>query len=182
MSIENSINPANISKTAILALHDLPPGDAYNALPSSLETLTFFAAYPTLKSCLGCFGCWVKTPTKCVIKDKGADFVGLLAKLSQLVIISRLVFGGLSPDVKTVIDRSIGFVMPFFRISNGESRHVRRIGNPFSSRYILYGQDITEAEKETAKKMAQANSLNLGSGQFTIEFHATALEAVRALI
>jgi hypothetical protein len=72
--------------------------------------------------------------------------------------------------------------MPFFRLSNGESRHVRRITNPPESRYILYGDDLTEAEKETAQKMAKANSLNLGQGDFTIEFHPTALEAVKALI
>ena len=29
-----------------------------------------FSANPMLKHCIGCFGCWINTPGKCVIKDR----------------------------------------------------------------------------------------------------------------
>jgi hypothetical protein len=92
-----------------------------------------------------------------------------------------MVFGGLSPDIKAVLDRSIGFVLPFFRNIDGEMHHVKRFNASPDFRYIFYGSDISEQERETAKKLAAANSLNLGSGRSSVLFYATARECAEAL-
>lgn len=67
----------------------------------------------TIKSCIGCFGCWIKTPGKCVIKD-GYDNIGeLFSKADKVIVISKCFYGGFSPFVKNVLDRSIAYMLPF---------------------------------------------------------------------
>jgi hypothetical protein len=116
-----------------------------------------------------------------VIGDRGADFVALLARCGECVVLSRMVFGGLSPDVKAVLDRSIGFILPFFRYIGGEMHHMKRVRRPPDLRYVFYGADMTEREKETARELAAANSLNLGSGRFAAEFYQSIRECAEAL-
>jgi multimeric flavodoxin WrbA len=164
-----------------LILHDLSPDDARNVLPPPSAECLLFPALPPVRHCVGCFGCWIQTPGICVIKDRGADFAGLLPQCGEFIILSRMVFGGLSPDIKAVLDRSIGFVLPFFRYINGEMHHERRYDQSPDLRYIFYGSNISEAEKETALKLVKANSINLGSGRSSVDFFPTARECAEVL-
>ena len=64
----------------------------------------------TEKHCIGCFGCWVKTPGECVIKD-GIDRTGCdMGKCENLIMISECLYGGFSDFVKKVQDRAISYV------------------------------------------------------------------------
>jgi multimeric flavodoxin WrbA len=164
-----------------LILHDLPQGEAESFMQEKAANYTLFAAAPAVHHCIGCFGCWMKTPGRCVIKDRGSDFASLMSAHDEVVFLSRMVYGGLSPDIKAVLDRSIGYVLPFFRMANGEMHHSLRYDKPPSFRYVFYGDDITKQEKVTAKKLAAANALNLGSGQSSVVFCQTVQESLEAL-
>lgn len=107
-----------------LILHDLAAEDGKELLPQNSGVYTLFPAVPAVHHCVGCFGCWFKTPGRCVINDRASDFAKLMSQHDEVIVISRLTFGGFSPDVKAVFDRSIGFILPFFRIVNGEMHHV----------------------------------------------------------
>lgn len=157
-----------------LILHDLDEGRAADILGSYENT---FPAKPTVNRCIGCFGCWVKTPGICVIDDRARGFVPMLAACDELFIVSRCVFGGLSPDIKAVLDRSIGYLLPYFRIIHGEMHHVPRYNKEMKMEYILYG-DITNQEQQTAKRMAEANALNFNCDECSISF-VRHLEMVR---
>ena len=84
--------------------------------------------YPA-RPCIGCFGCWIKTPGSCVLPDSYQEMGKLLSRTSELILISRCCYGGYSPYVKNVLDRSIGYIQPFFRIVHGEMHHVMRHDN-----------------------------------------------------
>ena len=109
---------------------------------------------------MGCFGCWLKTPGRCVIPDEYQRMGELAAKAEELTIISKCSFGSYSSFVKNVLDRSISYVLPFFEIREGEMHHRKRYDNQFLMRVIFYGSDITEEEKETAKELVKANAVN----------------------
>ncbi|MDR1159433.1 MAG: flavodoxin family protein [Syntrophomonadaceae bacterium] len=164
-----------------LILHDLQQSEAEQFLPKDTAKYSLFAAAPAVRHCMGCFRCWFKTPGRCVIDDRAADFVALMSKHEELIFLSRLVFGGLSPDIKAVLDRSIGFVLPFFRKLNAETHHVPRFDISPLYKYIFYGPEITDREKETAKKLAVANALNLGSGRCFVSFFSSSREGMEAL-
>ena len=97
----------------------------------------------------------------------------LLSRTSELILISRCCYGSYSPHVKNVLDRSIGYLQPFFRIIGGEMHHVMRYGNQMAVTAHFYGDSITKQEEETANRMVKANAVNLGASGFTVHFYQT---------
>ena len=159
-----------------LIIHDLLPDKIEALLSGAAGEYTVFPAQPAIRSCMGCFGCWFDTPGECVIDDRGKEFAAMISGHDEFLVISRIVFGGLSPAVKTVIERSIGNLSPFFRIVNGEMHHIMRYETNPCLRYIFYGQNIGAREKETACKLTAANALNFGAEKFSVSFYPSADE------
>ncbi|MDR0840251.1 MAG: flavodoxin family protein [Christensenellaceae bacterium] len=164
-----------------LILHDLPQSEAEALLSNLWAGCTVFSASPAVHPCIGCFGCWIKTPGKCVIDDRGAGFLTLLPAQDEVVLLSRMVFGGVSPDIKAVLDRSIGFMLPYFCDRQGEMHHARRFDAAPRFRYVFYGPDITPEEKATAQKLAAANALNFGAERWSVQFYQSAQAGAEAL-
>ncbi|HHY77672.1 MAG TPA: flavodoxin family protein [Clostridiales bacterium] len=115
----------------------------------------------SIHHCTGCFGCWIKTPGVCVIRDKYGDMGERLSKCEEVIIISRCCYGGYSPFVKNIFDRSISYLHPDFVIKNGEMHHKRRYKNKIKLHVYFYGENITEKENLTAQKLVKANSINM---------------------
>lgn len=128
--------------------------------------------YPS-RSCIGCFGCWIKTPGSCVLPDSYQEMGKLLSKTSELILISRCCYGSYSPYVKNVLDRSISYLQPFFRIIGGEMHHVMRYDNHMAVTAHFYGDSITKLEEETAKHLVKANAVNLDASGCTVHFYQT---------
>lgn len=154
-----------------LILHDLPESEVSTILGAPHDTDLMFAAAPEVKHCIGCFGCWVKTPGQCIIRDRCAITPALLASSSEMIIISRLAYGGFSPAVKAVLDRSIGYIMPYFRIVNDEMHHTMRYENPFKLSAHFYGEGFDPVEQDLARQLVAANSINLGAAEHEVVFH-----------
>ena len=112
------------------------------------------------KQCIGCFGCWNKTPGECVIKD-GFDRTGSeVGKCDELIMVSECIYGGFSSFVKKVQDRAISLVRPDFQYVNGEMHHRRRYFKDTKLTAVFYGNNITEEEKQTAEGIVRANAKN----------------------
>lgn len=126
--------------------------------------------------CIGCFGCWVKTPGKCVIHD-GYEGTGIdMGKCTELILISQCCYGSVSPFVKTVQDRAISYIHPDFVLRKGEMHHRRRYPNTIAISAYFYGNNTTEIEKETARNILSANADNYDGRVKNICFCETANE------
>jgi multimeric flavodoxin WrbA len=79
-----------------------------------------------IADCLGCFGCWVKEPGECVVKDDAIEVAKLFNTSDAVVLLTPVTFGGYSYHLKKAIDRSLCFSLPFFVKIEGETRHPRR--------------------------------------------------------
>ena len=127
--------------------------------------------------CAGCFGCWVRTPGACVIRDSLGDLGILLARTKELWIFSQNAFGGFSPLVKRALDRSIGYLHPNFRMANAQMHHrLRYPDHELTISCWLYGPS-TEAERACFGRIASANALNLGARLAGVWFPADELGA-----
>ena len=153
-----------------ILIHDLSNEQFQSLFPEENNETYIISDNGTIQHCIGCFGCWIKTPGKCVLKD-GYDNMGeLLSKCEKLTLISRCFYGCYSPFVKNVLDRSISWFLPFFKIRNNETHHQNRYQNNMQFAVHFYGENITTEERETAKKLVKANCTNFNVKNYEISF------------
>ncbi len=120
--------------------------------------------------CLGCFGCWIKTPGNCVIDDDAAEIIQKMPLSDLIVYVSPVVFGGYSYELKKVLDRQISGILPFFKKVNGELHHPQRYEK--IGKLVAIGispKPNVESEK-IFKTLLYRNSLNKQASH-----HATAI-------
>lgn len=142
-----------------MIIHDLSE-DEWSKLELDLENTTVIPADGKYAPCKGCFGCWLKTPGKCVMKDKLQNIAAQIVSSDELIIVSENCYGGYSSRVKNVIDRSIATSLPFFAFRNKQIHHARRYPKKQIDLVVyLYG-DMTEKEKKLAEKLIVANGIN----------------------
>lgn len=154
-------------------IHDLQEQEFAGWLgDNAQEEVTVISDSGAIRSCMGCFGCWTRTPGECVIKKDGYDNLGeLFSRSDELMIISKCMYGSYSPFVLNVLNRSISYMLPYFVTENGETHHKPRYDHQFTLSVHFYGNDITEAEQNTARTLVAANSLNLYSLGNNVYFH-----------
>ena len=153
-----------------ILIHDFSDKRFQELFPETNNNVYIISDTGTIRHCVGCFGCWIKTPGKCVLKD-GYDNLGeLFSKSEKLTIISRCFYGCYSPFVKNVLDRSISYLLPFFKIKNKGTHHKRRYQNNIQLEVHFYGENITIEERKTAKKLVKANCTNFSVKNYKISF------------
>lgn len=135
----------------------------------------------TIKRCVGCFGCWVKTPGQCVIPDDYQKLGEWFGQADEMIVISHCSFGGYSSFVKNVMERSISYMLPYFEMRGGEMHHKARYENHIRMKVYFYGDDITDSEKEVARKLVQANGVNF-QGEVKDVVFVTKPEELREVI
>lgn len=88
--------------------------------------------------CRGCYGCWLKTPGKCVILD---DMNALLKSIRQsdyIFYASPLYVDNITGLMKNFFDRSIPMANPRFeKDKNGEALHFRRYPNEKTPKVVV---------------------------------------------
>lgn len=156
--------------------------DVKDVLKESDEKSTVIYNNGDIHHCIGCFGCWVKTPGQCVIKDDYSNMGKLLSECDELILISKCTYGGFSPFIKNVLDRAISYISPYFVTRNGQMHHKRRYDNVISISAYFYGDYITQAEKETAKSLVNANAVNFDGKVADVLFFNSAEEAKAVLL
>ena len=112
--------------------------------------------------CLGCFGCWMKTPGVCVIDDAGREVASQMIRSALLVFLTPLTFGGYSSELKKAIDRAIPNILPHFRLVRGEVHHRRRY--PRAPRLLGVGViergPVDPDEEELLETLIHRNAIN----------------------
>jgi len=111
--------------------------------------------------CLGCFGCWVKTPGVCVIDDAGRDVARRIVQSDLVVYLTPILFGGYSSDLKKALDRSIPILSPMFKRVKGEIHHVKRYARYPRLAGIGILPDRNEEEGEIFETLIRRNAINM---------------------
>lgn len=153
-----------------IIIHDLND-KLFNELFSDMPVNTVVICdNSNIKHCVGCFGCWIKTPGRCVIRD-GYDNIGeLFSKADKITVISKSTYGCYSPFIKNVLDRAISYFLPSFELINNETHHKQRYKKIFEYAVCFYGKNITDNEKKTAEKLVKSNTLNFRCKKYSCLF------------
>ena len=134
------------------------------------EDVSIICDNKKIKNCMGCFECWVKTPGKCKIRDGYENLGKLYSEVEHVTIISECFYGSYSPFVKNVLDRTIPYLLPFFKFKNKEMHHITRSKTKFDLNVYFYGKNLSSKEKIAAKEIVKANSVNLDVKTFKVSF------------
>jgi multimeric flavodoxin WrbA len=151
-----------------LIIHDLKPEEL--ALTFSQTGAHVISDDGTIRPCMGCFGCWTKTPGQCVLHDGYENLGKLLSQCERLTVLSLCLYGGFSPFVKNVLDRSISYLQPGFVMKNREMHHRRRYNNVIEWRVLFYGEGLSTQDTAGARELVRANALNFYAHVAEIDF------------
>lgn len=154
-----------------LILSDKP---LHIAIPQQDKIKYFDLSSLKIANCMGCFGCWTKTPGKCIIRDDATKVYPCIAESEQVLYVSRLKYGGYDTIMKTMLERAIPMQQAFIRIHNGETHHVQRTVVPKQATIIAYG-DISDEEKDIFRQLVARNASNMMFTSYEILFTTEAM-------
>ncbi len=84
-----------------------------------------------IKTCIGCFTCWTKTPGICIHKDEMTRELYPKWLESDIVVYATPVYvRTLNATLKTFIERTLPVVVPFFKNVDGRTYHPLRGSHP----------------------------------------------------
>ena len=138
-------------------------------IPANIEWIDLSALQ--IANCIGCFGCWTKTPGKCVIRDDAVSVYPRIAASDRLMYISKVKYGGYDSVMKTMLERAIPIQRAFIRLHQGETHHLQRAVVPKRASVIAYGE-ISEKEKAVFRLLVARNAKNMNFESYKVMFAA----------
>jgi len=113
--------------------------------------------------CAGCFGCWVRTPGRCVLQDGGHVVTRAFIQSDLAVFLTPVTFGGYSSQLKKAVDHLLPNILPFFRTVGDETRHQKRYAH---YPHLLVLGTLPHADEESERifvSLAEHNAINMNS-------------------
>ncbi len=107
----------------VLVIHASPKGEGghtavltrafLSGFPQGTEIETLELRRLNIRPCLGCLGCWTKTPGKCVQKDDMEKIYAAIERADVIVESFPLYFYGLPGTLKTMTDRCLPYTKAY---------------------------------------------------------------------
>lgn len=160
-----------------LLIHDLDAGFE-DMLRSKCDQL--IRADGKYANCQGCFSCWTKHPAECFMRDKLKEICRIVGRADELFIITSNYYGTYSPNIKAILDRSIGISTPLSTYRGKQMHHTLRYGEHDVIKIFAYG-DFLEKEKASFEWMAARNALNYGYKNSRVFFADNPEQVVKLL-
>ena len=144
-----------------MLISDLTPEEL---APSALDVTSFDVVLGpdelgAAGSCLGCFGCWVHTPGRCVRRDALGDLGEKIAQVTELIVVSHLTWGGHSELVKRALDRCLPYLHCDFEVHAAVGQRGQAVLSHFTVTTWFWGPS-SASERECARVIAAANTNN----------------------
>ena len=99
-----------------------------------------------MRFCIGCFGCWVKTPGVCSSQDESCEMRKAVINSDFTLWAAPLRMGFPSAMLKKALDKSIPLIHPYMVVDQGEAHH-----RPRYERYPRLGL-LVDPESDTDAK------------------------------
>lgn len=139
------------------------------SLPRKKENQYIDLSKLKIKNCVGCFGCWVKTPGKCVIRDDATKVYPLIAKSEKIIYVTHLYCGSYDVTMKTLLERAIPIQQAFIRLHDKETHHVQRDVVEKDAVILAYGAELEE-EKKIFEQLVERNAKNMSFKSWKLHF------------
>ncbi len=102
-----------------------------------------------LRYCVGCWGCWVKTPGECVSRDASLEIDRVVINADFVLWAAPLKMGFPAALLKMANDKHLPLIHPYIVVDHGEAHHLKRY-----ARYPRIGL-LVEKEVDTDERDLQ---------------------------
>ena len=141
--------------------------DYLNKLSESLKSYNHEVVVFTLRDldiryCVGCFGCWIKTPGECSsVADDSIKVRRSIINSELLIFASPVIMGFTSALLKRVHDKFIPLVLPYIGLYHEESHHHPRYKSyPAMGLVLQPDSDTDEEDIDIITEIYRRDSLN----------------------
>ena len=153
--------------------------ELYTLLSESNEITIFTLRDMDLKYCRGCWGCWVKTPGECLVKDDTSEIRRQYINSDLVLFASPTIMGFTSALLKKVHDKLIPLVHPYFELVNGEVHHLSRYDKyPLVSLLLEKGENVDEEDINIISDIYRRDAINFKSSFCFTRFTSDSIEEV----
>jgi multimeric flavodoxin WrbA len=102
----------------------------------------------SIKSCTGCWSCWLKTPGKCVLKDQMVETYTDYVNSDTIILLMSTAQGFINHQAKAFLDRTIPHYHPYIIMADGECRHLARYASYPDLVFYYDREGMTDLEKQ----------------------------------
>ena len=147
------------------------------------EVTTLTLREMEIGQCVGCWGCWVKTPGECVIADDSRQVCRAVINADFVVFASPMVMGFPSALLKRTMDRLIPLIHPYIIVDQGEAHHRARYENYPRLGLLLEKSDgVDEQDIQITSELFSRTALNLKTRLAFTELTVDPVETVAQAI
>ena len=136
-----------------------------------------------IKYCIGCFGCWVKSPGECRSKDQSSQVCRAYINSDFVLWASPIIMGFYSATLKKVTDKLICLVHPYGEFVDGEVHHLPRYDHyPIAGLLLEKGTNSDDEDVRIISDIHNRTMLNFKSrSAFTKLTHEPVKEVADAI-
>jgi multimeric flavodoxin WrbA len=116
-----------------------------------------------IRSCIGCWDCWWKTPGLCRHTDDMSVVLKAIINSDLIIYASPLIIGMYSALLKKFHDRTVPLVHPYVEIKNGENHHKKRYPKYPKMGVIIDENDASQEEISNVKYIFNRIAINFHS-------------------
>ena len=98
----------------------------------------------SLRYCVGCWGCWVKTPGECVNRDASLEMDRAIINADFILWAAPLKMGFPSELLKRALDKHLPLIHPYMEVDHGEAHHLRRYPHSPRVGLLLENESTTD--------------------------------------
>lgn len=137
-----------------------------------------------LRYCIGCFGCWVKTPGVCSVRDESCKIGRAMIGSDFTIWAAPLVMGFPSALLKMALDKSIPLIHPYMMVDHGEAHHRPRYNHyPRLGLLVAPEPDTDATDLEIVSEIFSRIALNFKSQlEFSLTTDASVADIAERII
>lgn len=137
-------------------------GALSNQLESHGHTVTVFTLREMdIKHCIGCWGCWLKTPGECITKDDSSVICREYINSDLVLFASPVIMGFTSALLKKIHDKFVPLIHPYLELVDGEVHHLARYGKyPMMGLLLEKGRDVDQEDLEIITDIYRRDAIN----------------------
>jgi multimeric flavodoxin WrbA len=109
-----------------------------------------------LRYCIGCWGCWVKTPGQCISQDASVEMDRAVIQADFVLWASPLKMGFTTELLKRACDKHLPLIHPYMVVDHGEGHHRKRYG-----RYPRVGLLVEKESQTDARDLEIVTDIHL---------------------